>query len=355
MEPKPYNTLLAIARELKLWLTPSRQTYVQLPAAHNPASAVPLWSEEFFTWCFAKFNFENFPAPITYNRVLRQLDEDARAQPRDTVQPSNLRATAVKGGYHIDLGGPIIHLTGKQWTLLPPAPDENRGIRSGQDPAFLRPATNHTLHHPTESTKELRDYLRDAFGIDEEPASKLGQWLELALRPDQPCPTLVLTGELRDEAARAIRNLIDPSNCAMFPFPLSRGEAGWMAVYNRVLAFPIYGKISEFKRTVLKSLANGTFAVRLRQSDKKLPPITEFLSRPLILTADTAPEISRSQITIEIKRCSPLPQQEVLAALFTQMACSLHDEKQSPQRIDFQAPRSISIQPIATLADAPVP
>ena len=113
MEPKPYNTLLAITRELKLWLTPARQTYVQLPATHLPASAVPLWSEEFFTWCFAKFNFENFPAPITYNRVLRQLDEDACAQPRETVQPSNLRSTAVKGGYHIDLGGPVIHLTGK--------------------------------------------------------------------------------------------------------------------------------------------------------------------------------------------------------------------------------------------------
>ena len=351
MEPKPYNTLLAIARELKFWLTPSRQTYVQLPASHLPANAVPLWSEEFFTWCFAKFNFENFPAPITYNRVLRQIDEDARAQPRETVQPSNLRSTAVKGGYHIDLGGPVIHLTGKNWTIEGGC---DRG-GCGLEPAFLRPATNHPLPTPTTSNKELLNYLRDAFAIAEKPAAALGQWLELALRPDTQCPTLVLTGELRDEAAEAIRNLIDPSNCAMFPFPLSRNQAGWMAVYNRVLAFPLYGKISEFKRSILKSLANGSFAIRLRQSDKKLPPLTEFLSRPVILTADQAPEICHNQITIEIKKSAPLPRQEVLAALFTQMAQSLRDEKPSPARNTFEAPPSHATQLIPALADAPVP
>ncbi len=349
MEPKPYNTLLAIACELKLWLTPSRQTYVQLPATHLPASAVPLWSEEFFTWCFAQFNFENFPSPITYNRALRQLDEDARAQPRHTVQPANLRSTAVKGGYHIDLGGPAVHLSGKQWTI-----EAGWGLEPA-NPAFLRPATNHPLPTPTSSNKKLPDHLRDAFAIAEEPATALGQWLELALRPDQPCPTLVLTGELRDEAAEAIRNLIDPSNCAMFPFPLSRNQAGWIAVYNRVLAFPIYGKLSEFKRSVLKSLANGSFAVRLRQSDKKLPPLTEFFSRPVILTADQAPEISHNQITIEIKRCTPLLRQEVLAALLTQMVQTLREEKASPARIAFQISPSVETQLIPALADAPIP
>ena len=64
----------------------------------NPAGAVPLWGEEFFTWCFTKFNFTNFPARITYDRVLRQLDEDAKAQPRQTIQPSNLRTAPTKKG-----------------------------------------------------------------------------------------------------------------------------------------------------------------------------------------------------------------------------------------------------------------
>ena len=128
-----------------------------------------------------------------------------------------------------------------------------------------------------------------------------------------------------------------------------------MAVYNRVLAFPLYGKISEFKRTILKSLANGSFAIRLRQADRKLPPLTEFLSRPVIITAERAPEICHNQITIEINKCAPLPRQEVLAALFTQMTRTLREEKQSPERIGFQAPQLSATQPAPTPADAPFP
>ena len=349
MESKPYNTLLAIAGELKLWLTPSRQTYVQLPATHLPATAVPLWSEEFFTWCFAKVNFQNFPSAITYNRALRQLDQNARCQPRQTIHPSNLRSTKAKVGYYIDLGGPVIHLTGKQWTI-----EDGCGLESAH-PAFLRPATKHMLPTPIASNKKLTDHLRDAFSIAKEPASALGQWLELALRPDQPCPTLVLTGEFRDQAAEAIRNLIDPSNCAMFPFPLNRNQMGWMAVHNRVLAFPLNGKLSEFKRSLLKSLANGRFASRLRQSDKKLSPLTEFFSRPVILTAEQAPEISPNQINIEITSCTPLPGQEVLAALLTQMVQTLREEKPSPPGIAFQFSQEFETQLIPALADAPIP
>ena len=351
---KPYNVLLAAARELKLFLTPSRQTCVELPAG-----AVPLWSEEFFTWCFAKFNFADFPAPITYNRVLRQLDDDAKAQPRQTIQPSNLRTAATRNGYHIDFGSATVAITGKGWNVndgfclgLGGA-----GLDSGASvgPTFHRPATNHPLPLPTTSKGSLLDHLREAFAIEEEPAGKLGQWLELALRPDQPCPTLVLTGELRDEAAEAIRNLIDPSACALFPFPASRNQSAFTALYNRVLAFPLYGNMSEFKRSILKSLAKGTFAARLRQADHKQAALTEFLGRPVILAAGQAPAICANQITIEIKKCAQLPRQEVLTALFTRIARSLHDEKPGPERISFQA-RILTPQQLAgAQADAPIP
>ena len=39
MEMKPYNALLAPARELKLFLTPARQTCVQIPPARYPSGA----------------------------------------------------------------------------------------------------------------------------------------------------------------------------------------------------------------------------------------------------------------------------------------------------------------------------
>ena len=324
MPSNAYNTLLAVAQQVKLWITPARQTYVELPSG-----VVPLWSEEFFTWCFAKFNFQNFPAPITYNKVLRALDETAQSQSRESTQPANLRTAATKSGYEIDLGEATVHLSGKQWKISQ-HPDDNQRVCH-----FLRPISNHPLPHPTHSEKDLPQHLRNAFGLKEatpkedDQAKALSQWLELALRPDTQCPPLILTGEFRDEAAEAIRQLIDPASCAMLPFPASRNQAGWMALYNRVLAFQIFGSITEFKRTIIKELAQGLFNARLLQSDHKGPKRFQQLGRPVIITAEKAPEICSNQIVIEIKKCDPLPQPEVLAALFNQMVRSLRDEPQS--------------------------
>ena len=354
-----YNTLLAVAQQAKLWITPARQTFAELPGLNQEMVAVPLWSEEFFTWCYAKFNFQNFPAPITYNKVLRTLDETAESQPREETQPANLRTAATKDGYHIDLGEATVHLTGKQWKITDRgsqlAPYGKRGIR------FLRPTANRPLPHPTQSNTELHVHLRAAFGLnavsvkEDDPAKALGQWLELALRPDTHCPPLILTGELRDEAAEAIRQLIDPVTCPLMPFPTGRNEAGWMALYNRVLAFQVLGKITEFKRGMITELSRGLFDARLRQTDHKGPKRYQQLGRPVILTVDQAPEVCPNQIVIEIHKCGPLPQQEVLAALFNQMVHSLRGEPK-PRHISMEVDAAPALNSFVRLqADAPIP
>ena len=329
MPSTAYNTLLAVTTQIKLWITPARQTFAELPGLNHEMAVVPLWSEEFFAWCYAKFNFQNFPAPVTYNKVLRALDDIVQTQPRETIQPVNLRPATTKDGYQIDLGGATVHLTGKQWKIT----DGGSGLEPGS--RFQRPATSRPLPSPTHSEKDLPTQLRTAFGLGEtkspqkDPAKALGQWLELALRPDTNCPPLILTGEFRDEAAEAIRQLIDPVSCAMLPFPTSRNEAGWMALYNRILAFQILGTITDFKRTIMREMGQGLFNARLRQTDRKGPPRYQQLGRPVIFTAEDAPEICGNQIVIEIKRCGPLPQPEVLAALFNQMVRSLRGEPNS--------------------------
>ena len=171
----------------------------------------------------------------------------------------------------------------------------------------------------------------------------------------QPALKLSGTGELRDEAAEAIRNLIDPASCAMLPFPTSRNEAGWMALYNRVLTFQIFGKITEFKRSIIQELAQGRFDARIRQTDHKGPKRFEQLGRPVIIPAEEAPEITGNQIVVEIKKCDPLPQQEVLAALFNQMVRSLRNEpKPHPEPIRIEG--AVVLHSFAPLeADAPVP
>lgn len=333
MQPSPHNTLLAIARQAKIWLTPAHQSYAQIPNG----GAIPLWSEEFRDWILQKLNFQTDFASITYNRVLRQLHIDAQSQPTELA---HLRAAPVKGGYHIDLGGPVIHLTGKQWNLLP----------TFDASSFHRPATSHPLPQPTQSEKELHEHLRTAFGLDQKPAKALGQWLELALRPDTLCPPLILSGELRDQAATAIRQLIDPGCSPMFPLPASRREANWMALYHRVLAFPIYSTLTEFKKAIIQALARGA-RLRLHQSDHKGPKLEQLIHRPVILTALTAPQICGSQIEIEINKCGPLEQQEVLAALFNQMVRSIRDERTGPEELPytttFAAPHGATAQPVA--------
>ena len=349
MPSNAYNALLAVASQVKLWITPTRQSYAQIPAG-----AVPVWSEEFFTWCYAKLNFQNFPAPITYNKVLRALDEMAAAQPRENVQPVNLRSAATRHGeYEIDLGGMVVHLTGKQWAIK-----ENNFDGPSR---FLRPFSSRQLPHPTQSQKTLPEHLRAAFGFNEPEANKedqakaLGQWLELALRPDANCPPLILTGEFRDEAAEALRQLIDPATCAMLPFPLSRGEAGRMALCNRVLAFQVFGKISTFKRKVVKDLSQGIFNVRLRQNDHKGPLRYQQLSRPVILTTGVAPEICGNQIVIEVKKCGQFQQQELLAALFNQMVHSLREEHK-PDRLEPTERTPFAPDPLVSpQTDPPIP
>ena len=355
MPSTAYNTLLAVTTQIKLWITPARQTFAELPGLNHEMAVVPLWSEEFFAWCYAKFNFQNFPAPVTYNKVLRALDDIVQTQPRETIQPVNLRTATTKDGYQIDLGGATVHLTGKQWKIT----DGGSGLEPGS--RFQRPATSRPLPSPTHSEKDLPTQLRTAFGLGEtkspqkDPAKALGQWLELALRPDTHCPPLILTGELRDEAAAAIRQLIDPVTCPLLPFPTGRNEAGWMAIYNRVLAFQVLGKITEFKRHIITELSQGRFGARLRQTDHKGPKRYQQLGRPVILTFEKAPEICSNQIVIEINKCAPLPQQEVLAALFNHMVRSLRDEpKPQPNTIEVEtAPELNSF--VRLQADAPIP
>ena len=140
MSPSPYNSLLALARQAKIWLTPAHQPYAQIPSG-----ALPLWSEEFRDWIMV--NFRSYFAPVTYNRVLRQLHQDAQAQPHRQSAP--LRVAPVKSGYLIDLGGHVIHLNGKQWQikeLSELAHDDNRRIY------FHRTAHSRTPPNPPQNS-----------------------------------------------------------------------------------------------------------------------------------------------------------------------------------------------------------
>ena len=82
MISKPYNTLLAVAQELKLFLTPARQTYAQLPTG-----IYPLWSEDFFAWCLGKFGFGAYVDYLVKLAELCYVHHIASAQIRTQLSP----------------------------------------------------------------------------------------------------------------------------------------------------------------------------------------------------------------------------------------------------------------------------
>ena len=337
-KPKLHDTLLGIARQAKAWLAPTRQSFATLPSG----AAVPLWSMEFSDWFYSALKAvdptQHLPAPVTYNRVIRQLEDDAR--PSNSA--AHLRSAPTPEGYEIDLGGPVVRLTGKQWSIEPP---------SGT--AFFRHERYKPIPIPTKSAKDLPTHLSEAFQLDGEKSKQLAQWIELALRPDTHCPPLVLTGECRDEAAEAIRELIDPVVCPVHPMPTHSSQLRWEAPYNLVLAFQLISRLTESKLGLIKSMVRGAF-VRVIHSDKKKPHLMEMFRRPVILTAEVAPAVSRRQITLEINQSKPLPRAEVFAALLDQMVVSIRNERQAPEALAYKA--SASAQPsLAVCADSPGP
>ena len=128
-----------------------------------------------------------------------------------------------------------------------------------------------------------------------------------------------------------------------------------MALYNRVLSFQVLGKITEFKRNIITELSRGLFNARLRQTDHKGPKRYQQLGRPVTLAVDQAPGICPNQIVIEINKCDPLPQKEVLAALFNQMVRSLRGEpRPKPKTIEVEAAPELNSF-VRLQADAPIP
>ena len=321
MTSAPFSTLLEIAGQAPLFLTPARQPFAKLPTG-----AVPLFSLEFHDWLYATLRTTGLSPHIaltTFGRLLRSLDADLRAQPNPAIEPANLRvATSPSGQYNVDLGpsGDVIKITGKQWTRTSdPTPD-----------AFLRPIASQPILEPAASNTSLNQYLGKSFTLDEESATKLNHWLQMALRPDHPCPLLILTGEFRDEAAAAIRHLIDPTACPVLPMPASQKQMGEMAFYNSVLAFSIFNEITDARCNMIRGASQGN-GFRLPQACSQRPPQTGTLRRPVILSAGKAPQICRNQIVIEINSCLDLPEAEVLAALFNALVVTLRNEKPEEQ------------------------
>ena len=330
-----------VAERSQLFLSDDGQSHAILPNG----AATPIYSEDFFTFLHTLAASKQIEIPNTasLNFTLRGLDALAHASQQ--VQPVPLRTfqpdpETLLLDLHDNFDA--VEITRKSWK-----------VTSNLDVSFARPSLNLPLPIPEPPQHGLTTYLKQMFRIAEEPAQKIANWLTQALLPGATPPILVITGEARDQAAAKIRKIIDPIPQPLFPFPHTATQMGQLALTNRVLAFALYGNITQSKQRALNALRTG-MAVKLKEVNKRHSSIFANVARPIIVTADTEIEIGKHQITIEINHAGQGDHPQILGALLTLLAIGLYRAHQPAHETPLtQMPPSF---PFATIqSDVPGP
>ncbi len=289
-DPPKHLKYLDLAHRAQLFLTPDHQPHAVL----LNGTTVPLYSEDFFTWCLEAFDQEQIPNPSSaqFSYLRRQLDAETFST--RNLQKAHLRiAKTGQAAYEIDLQNfdhPAVELNYHNWNLTAAAVESN----------FLRPTQNHPYPIPEQSPNDLSATLAKDFALAPEIAMQLAGWLALAMLPDQQPPILVITGSKRDDAARKLRNLLDPVVHPLLEIPYTNRELGQLALTNNVLAFSIFKYIAPSKIEALNKLQSGML-VKLKEVNKRRSPVWSTIARPIIISTGEPIQISPNQINIEIE------------------------------------------------------
>ena len=298
----PQLRYLDLAHRLNLFLTPDHQTCATLPNG----TAVPLYSEDFFTWLLQASDHKQIPSPSSAQFSYLQRQLDAEAYSTRNFQKTHLRvAQTGQAAFEIELDNfthPTINLNYHNWTLTAAAPESN----------FLRPTQSHPLPIPEPSGIDLPTTLALDFALSSETAKQLAEWLALAMLPDQQPPILVITGKKRDQATRKLRNLLDPVIHPLLEIPYTNRELGQLALTNNVLAFSIFKYIASSKIEALNKLQSGML-IKLKEVNKRRGALWSTVARPIIISAGEPIQISPNQLNIEINEANS---EEISSHLF---------------------------------------
>lgn len=316
----PHLKYLDLAHRTKLFLTQDHQTCATLPNG----TAVPLYSEDFFAWLLQASDHKQIPSPSSaqFSYVQRQLD--AEVYTTRNFQKAHLRvAQTGQAAFEIDLDNftqPTINLNYHNWTLTAAAPESN----------FIRPTQNHLFPIPEPSPIDLPTTLARDFALTPETATRLAEWLALAMLPDQQPPILVITGKKRDQAARKLRNLLDPVVHPLLEIPYTNRDLGQLALTNNVLAFSIFKYIAPSKIEAMNKLQSGML-VKLKEVNRRRGAIWSNVARPILISAGEPIQISPNQLNIEINEAnSEEISSHFFGALLSMMVAVLHQIYSKP-------------------------
>ncbi len=301
-----FDNLLLACEKANFFLTPNGQSYVQFNG-----TVAPLYSEQFRDWLLTRIEARGlaWPTASMLGRLLRHQDNVLHNY-ECKVSPVHIHIAAQSNTLLVDLqsidprttGNQVIQITKDHWR-----------ISSDQPTLFRRPELNLPLPVPALSKGTITQYLMHAFATTLPIAETLSNWLALSMIPTATQPILVITGNARIEAARLLRNIIDPVIHPLLPMPVTENQLGQMAQWNSVLAFDASPLISEKRKAALTRIRRGV-PVRVRETNKNRT-LYETIHRPILIAADAHIEIESNQLNIEINHCYPAPLNELLTAL----------------------------------------
>ena len=336
-----FDNLLLACDKATFFLTPNRQSYVQFNG-----TAAPLYSEQFRGWLLARIESRglDWPSASMLGRLLRHHDNVLHTYESQII-PVHTRIAAQNNTLLVDLqsidpqtsDNQVIEITKDHWR-----------IASDHPTLFRRPEPNLPIPIPAIAKATITQYLMRAFSTNQSIAETLSNWLALSMIPSATQPILVITGDARIEAARLLRNIIDPVIHPLLPMPTTENQLGQMAQWNSVLAFDSSPYISEKRKVALTRIRRGV-PVRVREINRNRT-LYETIHRPILIAADAPVEIESKQINIEINFCHQAPLNELLTALLNhvvEVLCHLEAPTQTWQSdsIALQAIAESSVQP----------
>ncbi len=301
-----FDKLILACDRAAFFLTPNGQSYVQFNG-----TAAPLYSEQFRGWLLTRIEALglDWPSSSTLGRLLRHHDNILHTYESQII-PVHTRIAAEKHTLLVDLqsidpqtsDNQVIEITKDHWC-----------ITSSHPTLFHRPDQNLPIPTPAITKGTIVQHVMRAFSTTQPIAETLSNWLAISMIPTATQPILVITGSARIEAARLLRNIIDPVIHPLLPMPTTENQLGQMAQSNSVLAFDSSPFISEKRKAALSRVRRGV-PVRVREINKNRT-LYETIHRPILIAADAPVEIENNQINIEINLCHQAPLNELLTAL----------------------------------------
>ena len=188
------------------------ETYLSIPTSPTGQTVLPLRSRRAELWITANFYrvYECAPSPNAIKRALSVLE--ARALFDAVPQPVGRRLLAKTNTIILDLAngdlanesGQCVEIHPGSWTLADALPH-----------AFERDDASGQLPIPEETIDQPLTRFRQLLAIhDDESWANTLTWLTAALRPNSPCPILVIDGPAgsgKSTIAKMLKGIIDPS------------------------------------------------------------------------------------------------------------------------------------------------